>query len=135
MVVTPLYAAVLVLWFTLLSLHVVRRRRQTRVSLGDGGNHVLQRAIRAHANFAEYVPLALILLLVLELSRFSIYLLHAIGATLVLARLLHGYALAYRTSFRFGLVWGAGLTLIVLLVEAVLCAYQAYRGHAVWFTA
>lgn len=134
MVVTPLYAAVLVLWFLVLSLHVVRCRRQARVRLGNGGNPALERAIRAQANFAEYVPLALLLLLVLELARFSFYWLHAIGAALVLARLLHGYALAFRSSFRFGRRWGAALTFAVLLVEVALCAYQAYRGHVVWFT-
>jgi len=134
MVVTPLYAAVLVLWFVVLSLHVIRSRREARVSLGDGGNSTLERAIRAQANFAEYVPLALLLLLVLELSRFSIYWLHVIGALLVLARLMHGYALAFQGSLRFGRVWGAALTFAVLLVEVVLCAYQAYRAHVVWFT-
>ena len=134
MVVTPLYAAVLVLWFLALSLRVVQNRKSVKVSLGDGGNKLLQRAIRAQANFAEYVPLALLLLAILELSRFSIYLLHAIGIALVVARLLHGYALAFRLEFRFGRYWGAVLTFVVLIVEAVLCFYQAYRGHVVWFT-
>lgn len=135
MVVTPLYAALLALWFTVLSLHVIRCRREARVSLGDGGNGRLQRAIRAQANFAEYVPIALILLLVIELSRYSIYLVHVIGLALVVARLLHGYALAFRPSFRFGRSCGAAITLVVVLVEAALCLYQAYRGHVVWFTA
>lgn len=134
MVVTPLYAALLALWFVGLSLHVIGCRREARVSLGDGGNGRLQRAIRAQANFAEYVPLALILLLIIELSRYSIYLVHVIGIVLLLARLLHGYALAYRASFRFGRVWGAALTFVVLVLEAVLCLYQTYRGHLVWFT-
>lgn len=134
MVVTPLYAAVLVLWFLILSLRVVQNRKSAKVSLGDGGNPLLQRAIRGHANFAEYVPLALLLLLILELSHFSIYLLHAIGIALVIARLLHGYALAFRAEFRFGRYWGAVLTFLVLIVESVLCLYQAYRGHVVWFT-
>jgi uncharacterized membrane protein YecN with MAPEG domain len=134
MVVTPLYAAVLALWFVVLSLCIISRRRSAKVSLGDGGNPLLQRAIRAQANFAEYVPLALLLLLVLELSRFSIYLVHAVGITLLVARLLHGYAMAFRAEFRFGRVWGAGLTFLVLIVEAVLCLYQAWRGHVVWLT-
>jgi uncharacterized membrane protein YecN with MAPEG domain len=133
MVVTPLYAAVLALWFVILSLRVVQNRKSAKVHLGDGGNTLLQRAIRAQANFAEYVPLALILLALLELSRFSIYLLHAIGIALVVARLMHGYALAFRSQFRFGRYWGAILTFVVLIVEAVLCLYQAYRGHVVWF--
>jgi uncharacterized membrane protein YecN with MAPEG domain len=135
MVVTPFYAALLMLWFLVLSLRVIHRRRAAQVSLGDGGNSPLQRAIRAQANFAEYVPLALIGLVLLELSRFSIYVVHALGLTLVAARLLHGYALAFRAEFRFGRTWGAGLTFIVLAVEALLCLYQAYRGHLVWFAA
>ena len=133
MVVTPLYAALLALWFVVLSLRVIRNRQGARVSLGDGGNTLLQRTIRAQANFAEYVPLALLLLLILELSHFSIYLIHLLGIVLLLARLLHGYALAFRAEFRFGRVWGAALTFVVLLVEAILCLSQAYRAHLVWF--
>lgn len=134
MVVTPLYAALLAVWLVVLSLRVINQRRRARVSLGDGGDSALQRAIRAHANFTEYVPVALILLLILELSRFSIYLLHLIGIVLVIARVLHGYALAFTREFRFGRVWGAALTFIVILVQAVLCLYQAYRGHLAWFS-
>lgn len=133
MVVTPLYAALLTLWFLLLSLQVIQCRRAARVSLGDGGDAILQRAIRSQANFAEYVPLALLLLAILELSRFSIYALHAIGATLLIARLLHGWAFSFAAESRFGRYWGAVLTFVVLIIEAVLCLYQAYRGHVVWF--
>ena len=132
--VTPLYAAILALWFLLLSVRVVRRRGAARVSLGDGDDVELRRAIRAHANFAEYVPLALLLLLAIELSRFSIYVVHAIGIALVIARLLHGYALAFTREFWFGRAVGIGLTFAVLLIEAILCLYQAYRGHLVWFS-
>ncbi|HEV7800456.1 MAG TPA: MAPEG family protein [Burkholderiales bacterium] len=134
MVVTPLYAALLTLWMLVLSMRVITWRRKARVSLGDGGNPALQRAIRGHANFAEYVPLALLLLLILELSRFSIYVIHAIGLTLLVARLLHGYALSFTAEYKFGRYWGAVLTFVVIIVEAVLCLYQAYRGHIVWFT-
>lgn len=133
MVVTPLYAALLALLFMLLSLQVIDQRRAARVSLGDGGHSRLQRAIRGHANFVEYVPLALVLLLVLELSRFSIYLIHALGITLVIARALHGYAFSCTAEFRFGRYWGALLTFVVIIAEALLCLYQAYQGHVVWF--
>ena len=135
MIVTPLYAALLALWLLVLSLRVVSLRRSARVSLGDGGNPMLARAIRGHANFAEYVPLALLLLLILELSRFSIYLIHALGVMLLLGRLMHGYALAFTSESRTVRAGGVLLTVIVLLIEAVLCLYQAYRGHIVWFAA
>ena len=133
MVVTPFYAAVLALWFLLLTFRVAQERGRTRVLLGDGGDPALQRAIRGHANFAEYVPLALILLAILELSRFSLYVIHALGVTLLVARLLHGCAFAFTGEFRFGRFWGALLTVVVLAIETVLCLYQAWRGHLVWF--
>jgi uncharacterized membrane protein YecN with MAPEG domain len=134
MVVTPLYAGLLAFWFLLLTLRVVQERHDTKVSLGDGGDPTLQRRIRGHANFAEYVPLALLLLAILELSRFSLYVIHALGLALLLGRVLHGYAFAFRTEFRFGVFWGVLLTVVVLAIEALLCLYQAYRGHIVWFT-
>jgi hypothetical protein len=134
MVVTPLYAALLALWFAVLTLRVVQERRRAGVSLGDGRKPELQRAIRGHANFAEYAPLALLMLGILELSRISIYALHALGMTLLVARLLHGYALSFVAESRFGRFWGTLLTQGVLLVEALLCLYQAYRGHIVWFS-
>jgi uncharacterized membrane protein YecN with MAPEG domain len=133
MIVTPLYAGLLALWFLLLTLRVVQERHRTQIALGDGGDATLARRIRGHANFAEYVPLALLLLAILELSRFSIYVIHALGIALLVSRLLHGYAFAFRTQFRFGVFWGVLLTVVVLAIEAVLCLYQAYRGHLVWF--
>ncbi len=132
MVVTPLYAGLLVLWFLALSFQVIRCRRGGRISLGDGGDAKLIRVIRGHANFAEYVPVAILLMAILEISRFSIYVLHALGLALLIARLLHGYALAFTVHFKFGRLWGAALTFAVLVIEAVLCLYQAYRGHLVW---
>ena len=133
MVVTPLYAGLLGLWLLVLSVRVIQQRRTARVSLGDGGNTKLERAIRGQANFVEYVPVALLMLLVLELARFSIYLLHLLGLALLIGRLLHGYTFAFSAHFRLGRVAGAALTFMVLAVEAVLCLYQAYRGHLVWF--
>ena len=131
MIVTPLYASVLVILFLVLTFRVIGRRR-TGISLGDGGDAAMLRLIRGHGNFAEYVPLALLLLAILEVSRFSFYFLHAIGIALVAARLLHGYALSFSTHSKFGRMGGAGLTFIVLGVEAIACLYQAIQGHTLW---
>ncbi len=130
MFVTPLYAGILTLWFVLLSLRVVNLRRGG-IGFGDNGDVSVTRVIRAQANFAEYVPLALLMMGFLEASRYSIYLLHAFGITLVVARLLHGFALSFGRP-RFGRVAGSALTFIVLLIEAVLCIYQGFRGQWVW---
>ena len=130
MIVTPLYAGLLTLLFLLLSLRVVQLR-QKGISLGDGGDPKMRRVIRGHANFAEYVPLALLMMAILELGRNSIYVLHAIGITLILSRILHGYALSFTPKFRFGRVWGAALTFTALIAEAVLCLWQACQGMTI----
>jgi len=127
MIVTPLYAGLLALWFVALSVRVVQQRGHG-VSLGDGGDTELMRRIRGHANFAEYVPLILVMMGFLELSHFSTLLLHGLGITLVVARLLHGYALSYTERFKFGRFWGTLLTFILLAVTGVLCIYQGFLG-------
>ena len=129
--VTPLYAGLLALWFLALTWRVIKRRG-SGTYLGDGGDQGLLRVIRGHANFAEYVPLALLMMAMLELARFSIYVLHALGIVLVVARILHGYALSFTPQWTFGRYWGAVLTFIVLAIEAVLCIYQGIQGQWIW---
>ncbi|MCK9193595.1 MAG: MAPEG family protein [Nevskia sp.] len=128
MIVTPLYAGLLALWFLVLSVRVARNRGKRQVSLGDGGDTMLQRMIRAQGNFAEYVPMVLVLLVILELSHFSTYVLHGLGIALVLGRLLHGYALGFSKQFMFGRVFGTVLTFATLLIAGLLCIYQGVLG-------
>jgi uncharacterized membrane protein YecN with MAPEG domain len=130
MAVTPIYAGLLALFFLVLSWRVIQFR-QRGIALGDGGDPKMLRLIRGHANFAEYVPLSLLMMGFLEVGHTSIYVLHALGITLLVSRLLHGYALSFTDGFRFGRSWGAGLTFAVLGVSAVLCLWQGYRGMAV----
>jgi uncharacterized membrane protein YecN with MAPEG domain len=130
MFVTPLYAGLLTLWFVVLSARVVEIRR--RLPFGDNGDVAITRVVRAQANFAEYVPLALLMMGFLEVGRHSIYLLHALGIALVVARLLHGFALSFAWQPRSGRIAGAALTFIVLVVEALLCIAQGVKGQALW---
>jgi uncharacterized membrane protein YecN with MAPEG domain len=126
MIVTPLYAGILAMLFLVLSARVVAVR--SRVSLGDGGDPLVLRRMRGHANFAEYVPLILVMMAMLELGHASIYVLHGLGIALVTARLLHGYALSFTQKFKFGRFWGTALTFAVMSVAALLCLYQALRA-------
>ena len=129
MTITPIYAGILAIIFFALSVRVVAVRG--RVSLGDGGDPLVLRRMRGHANFAEYVPFILLMMGILELSHFSIYFLHGAGIVLVVARLLHGYALSFTEKFKFGRFWGTALTFGLLLVCGVLCLYQGLRASAV----
>ncbi len=87
--VTAGYAAVLGVVFALLSAWVVAGRARHRVIHGDGGHDGLARRIRAHANFAEYVPLILLLVALLEAAGGTRPVVHALLLPLLVARVLH----------------------------------------------
>jgi uncharacterized membrane protein YecN with MAPEG domain len=93
MPIVALYAALLGLILFFLIISVIRLRWRHRVSLGDAGNAQLQTAIRAHGNFTEIVPFALVLMVVLAQLHGGIYLLHTIGILLVVGRCVHAYSL------------------------------------------
>jgi uncharacterized membrane protein YecN with MAPEG domain len=80
--VTPLYAALAAAMMIVLSLRVIGARRSRRVAIGDGADEEVARRIRAHGNFAEYAPLALLLILLLELGGAPAWQLHLLGAAL-----------------------------------------------------
>jgi uncharacterized membrane protein YecN with MAPEG domain len=128
LIITPLYAGLLALLYLVLSYRIVVLRRN-KVSLGDGGNPILQRRIRAHGNFSEYVPMILIMLGILELNHLPFYALHSLGLTLLIARLLHGYSLSFTELFKFGRFWGTALTFLLLLVCGLLCIYQGVHTY------
>lgn len=123
-----MYAGILSIFFLVLSARVVQMRGPGGPSLGDGGNPVLLRRIRAHANFSEYVPFILLMIGFLEASHLNAYVLHGMGITLLIARVLHGYALSFTGSFKFGRFSGAALTFILLFVGGLLCVYQAFQS-------
>ena len=133
MMVTPLYAGLLALWYLVLSIRVIQYRGTAKIGVGDGGDVGMLRRIRAHANFAEYVPLLLLMIGYLEVSHFSIYVLHVLGASLLVARLLHGIAFSFTQKWGPGRTLGAGITLLLLLITGVLCVYQGIQGHLAWF--
>lgn len=68
---------------------VIARRAQSGISLLDGGDTELTRRMRAHGNFTETAPLALLLLALLELAAAPRGLLLGLAALLIVGRLLH----------------------------------------------
>ncbi len=119
--VTALYAALAGLMILGLAGLVVRARWRYGTSLGIGTEPGMERAVRVHANFIEYVPLALLLLLVAELNGISASLLHAAGILLLVSRTLHAYGLSQRSGRSFGRFYGtAGTWLTLLLLSASL---------------
>lgn len=116
--ITALYAGLLALWFIFLSIRVVLLRRGARVGIGTGDNKELARRVRVHGNFAEYVPLALLLMLVLEMNTALFWVLHGAGVALFLGRMAHFLGLGRSAGTSWGRVTGTALTWAVILVLA-----------------
>lgn len=123
--ITMTYASILGLIYVALGMRVVRGRIRSRVGLGHGGNEVLERDIRIHGNFAEYVPLALILIALLESGGGPGILIRWLGGTLVIARLLHIWGLTQSTGGSVGRSVGTVLTFLVILTASALGLYKA----------
>ena len=89
LVITAIAASILSFLYIKLTIEVVKHRKRNEISVGDGENEVLLRAIRTHGNLTEYAPIALILIACMELNN-APWLLTAILATaFVVGRILH----------------------------------------------
>lgn len=121
MTIVAFYAGILGLLYLPLAANVIRIRRTDSISLGDGGNPLLERRIRAHGNFAEYVPIALILIALAETGGSPSWLIHVLGIALITGRALHAVALTSLTPRSIARVGGMVTTLNVIGIAAVAC--------------
>jgi hypothetical protein len=124
--ITALYAGLLGLLLLALAINVVRGRVAFKVDFGDAGNLALQQRQRVHGNAVEYVPIGLVLLLLLELNGASAPVLHGLGGTLFVARVLHAWGLSSSTGTSPGRLVGTIATWVVLLASAVLCLLRFF---------
>jgi uncharacterized protein len=118
MQIVSIYAALLALLFVVLSVRTLRMRRRLRVAVGDGGSTEMLRAMRAHSNFAEYVPLSLLLFFLVEQGGANAIYVHGLCLSLLVGRLSHSYGVSQveeRMQFR---VIGMVLTLTPLVAAA-----------------
>ncbi len=94
MQLTMITAGMLGLMIVVLGLRVSAIRRSAHVSLGDGGNPLLEERIRAHGNAVETIPIALILLGLAERVLGQPWYLVAMAVVLVVSRLIHPIGMA-----------------------------------------
>jgi uncharacterized protein len=133
--ITGFYLGLLALIYAALALEVARLRRGNRVLFGDGENVRLRSAIRAHANFVEYVPIIALLVAMLEMAGSSATAVHLLMGALLVARLLHPLGMYSRPStwqFSAGRVGGIMITIGVLVVAALSALtrfWPALGGH------
>ena len=115
-----LYAGVNILILLVLAVLVIVGRQRHKIVLGDGGNAEFNRAVRAHANAAEYTPAALVGLVTLALfdPATPVWLIHAAGLSLTVGRLAHAIGL-HMGALNLGRVVGVSLTLLSYLLIGI----------------
>lgn len=127
MAITAFYAGLLAPLFLVLAVRVIGARRDARIAVGDGGDPDLLRRMRVQANFAEYVPIALVLMALAESLRTDAWLLHGLGIALLAGRIVHACGMSQaRERFAFR-VSGVAMTFGVLAVAAIACLAGALR--------
>ncbi len=120
MPITAAYAGLFALFFAFLSLRVINFRRRGFARPDHPETWRLERAIRGHGNFAEYVPLILLLMAFAELNDANVFAIHVIGVVLLAGRLCH--AIAFSTEkgvFQFRTI-GTAMTMTALISGGLL---------------
>ncbi|WP_188053376.1 MAPEG family protein [Sphingosinithalassobacter sp. CS137] len=116
---TAAAAAVVNLW---LAVRIGRVRIAERVSIGDGGNPRLQARMRAQLNFAEYTPIVLILIALVELAGGGGTTLWGVAALYIVGRVAHGFGMDRPTPNPLR----AGGTIVTMLVTLGLAGWAAW---------
>ena len=112
--ITPVYAALLGILLIVMSVRVIRVRRREKVAVGEGESVELLRAMRAQANFVEYVPLTLLLIFFGETLGAPGLFIHGLCVVLLVGRAIHGFGVSQvRENFRFR-VFGMICTFLTL---------------------
>jgi uncharacterized membrane protein YecN with MAPEG domain len=124
---SPIYMALAALLLLYLSMRVSLLRMRYGVVLGDGGHDDLLRAIRVQANFIEYVPIALLLILAADLVGHDKWIIHVLGIALLVGRVCHAYGLSRDPGRSPGRMIGVTLTYLVLIAGAILAILSFFN--------
>jgi len=128
--ILPLYASLLAFLFVALSIRTLRLRRTLKIAIGDSGSPAMLRAMRVHSNFAEYVPLTLVLIFMVESQAAHPYLIHTLGLSLLIGRACHAYGVSQSKENYAFRVFGMAMTLTTLITCSayLLVSYVAKTG-------
>jgi len=122
--IVGLYAALLSILFVVLSIRTIRMRRSLKIAIGDSGSPGMLRAMRVHSNFAEYVPLTLLLMALVEVGGAAPWLVHALGLLLLVGRLSHAYGVSQTTEVFVFRVAGMAMTFTTILCASLILLYE-----------
>ncbi len=116
-IITPFYAALYTFFYIYMAKKVIDNRWKFKKGLGvtEGA---LEQTVRAHGNFSEYVPLALILIGFLEIQNWRIEVIHGLCLTLLAARVAHFIGLGLSNGPSKGRFYGTAGTFLVLALAS-----------------
>jgi len=115
--ITPVYASLLALLIVLLAYRVTKFRQKEQIGLGEETSTLaMKRAIRAHGNAVENIPVGMVLLLILELNHLAPWLLHSFGTVLVASRIMHAWGISKSSGASKSRFYGTLFTWLVLLI-------------------
>ena len=117
------YAAALGLLLVILTYNVLHYRVKAAISSDEDDNTNADRIARVHANFTEYVPTGLALLIALDWSGAPNLMVHVGGAIFTISRFLHAWGYTRNPFASFGRVVGIQGTLLGLSYMAVTALY------------
>jgi uncharacterized membrane protein YecN with MAPEG domain len=117
-IITTLYAGLLGLMSIAIAYKAGSLRGKLGISIGHGDSPELLLAMRRQANFVEYVPLALILIALLEMNGIPKLAVHALGASLVIFRACHAIGMgADNMASKGRFVGSAGTALLTVIIS------------------
>ena len=124
--IVALYIALNLILAPLLMYRVGQVRIGKKINLGDGGDDLMLSRIRAHGNFTENAPLALIGLIGFAMLSAPPLVLHIFGAAFFIGRILHAMGMA--GSFGQGRLVGTLLTLLTFFGQAGYILFLVFTG-------
>ena len=122
--IAAVYVGVNLLILFYLALRVVGGRASKKISLGTGGDSDMEVRVRTHGNASEYVPAAMVALVLLALLNAPAWLIHALGGAFTAARLMHPLGMSGTIIFR---QIGTALTWLCYLAFAVALFWLAFN--------
>ena len=122
--ITTIYAGLLALLYVALTVYVIEGRYKYKIGLGDGGNPAMSRRIRIHGNFAEYVPLGVLLLFLVDYVQTTPFLVHVLGLMLLIGRIFHLWGICRSDRISLGRTAGMILTILMIIFCAIILIWK-----------
>ncbi len=107
------------------TVETMSKKLSTSEAVQEG---MLQRKVRAHGNFVEYVPLGLLAIVALELMNCPTWLLWLLGGTLTLSRIIYAWGVIKTYGPSIGRAIGFFGTWFVYILGSTACVYYGFQG-------